>query len=78
MESKDKKQIVERLKMEEPLSVVREPDLLDPGEGKGWKRKSDGMIFYGTVFLGELNYLKGKKLKTPLKEVPEHFELIEL
>ncbi|MFV0326894.1 MAG: hypothetical protein ACK5LF_21360 [Bacteroides xylanisolvens] len=64
------------------IKYVEVPEELTPDlptiEGKAYKRKSDGKIFYGCVYLGKLFYLNGKKLKKPIQETPEDFELIDL
>ncbi|MBK5720158.1 hypothetical protein JGH11_04655 [Dysgonomonas sp. Marseille-P4677] len=54
------------------------PDLADPGEGKGWRRKSDGYIYIGSVYLGKLFFINGKRLDEPIDEKPEDFELVDL
>lgn len=77
MEEKDIKQTTDRLPIEEPIETVT-PDLDTPPSGKVWRRISDGMLFPGQVFLGELHFVDGKKLKKPKKEVPDDFELIDV
>lgn len=47
-------------------------------KGKAWKRKSDSIIFESIEKLGMLFFLNGKKLKKPIQEKPEDFELIDL
>ncbi|MDU1906316.1 MAG: hypothetical protein E6772_16220 [Dysgonomonas sp.] len=76
MEEKDKKQTVSR--MEEPNYRVEDPDIPTPPEGKAWKRKSDGLIFYSAIYLGYLHFKNGEKLEEPIKEVPEDFELVNI
>lgn len=48
------------------------------GLGKTLKRISDGMDFGSNVTLGYTYYLGGKKLDTPLWELPEHYEKVEI
>lgn len=47
-------------------------------EGKAYKRKADGVIFHGSVFLGKRYFENGVRLKTPVEETPEDFELVEI
>lgn len=46
-------------------------------EGKVFRRISDGIIFGNELTLGYTHYLGGKKLDTPLWELPEHYEEID-
>lgn len=46
-------------------------------EGKVFRRIADGMVFGNEMVLGYTHYLNGKKLDTPLWELPEHFEEID-
>lgn len=68
------------IKMKElPKTEVSEviPDLPAPPEGKVWRRAQDGICFYGSVVLGQLHFLNGKKLKKPIIEKPEDYELVD-
>ncbi|QIK52928.1 hypothetical protein G7051_00620 [Dysgonomonas sp. HDW5B] len=76
MEEKEIKQIV--IILEEQEYVETTPDVSPPPQGKAWKRKSDGVLFYSAVYLGELHFLNGKKLRKSIKEVPEDFELVDI
>lgn len=76
MEEKEIKQTV--IIMEEQDYVETTPDVPTPPQGKAWKRKSDGLVFYSAIYLGELHFLNGKKLRKPIKEVPEDFELVDI
>ena len=46
-------------------------------ERKVFRRRSDGFIFGKEINLGYTHYIGGKKLETPLLELPEHFEEID-
>lgn len=46
-------------------------------EGKVFQRISDGCIMGREVWLGYAYYLNGKRLETPLLELPEHFREID-
>lgn len=46
-------------------------------EGNVFQRISDGCIMGREVYLGYTYYLNGKKLETPLLEIPEHFREID-
>lgn len=48
------------------------------GLGKTLKRLSDGMDFGSEITLGYTHYIGGKKLDTPLWELPEHYERVEI
>ena len=48
------------------------------GLGKTLKRISDGMDFGSEITLGYTHYLGGKKLDTPLWELEEHYERVEI
>lgn len=63
--------------MEEPIEGPI-PDLEIPKEGKAWRRKSDGIVYVGAVFLGKLFFLNGERLDEPIDEKPEDFELIDI
>lgn len=61
---------------EEPEKVIY--DLPEPNEGKVWRRKSDGLIFYGAVYLGKrFHSATGKLLKTPADEKPDDYEIVD-
>lgn len=47
------------------------------GEGKVLCRISDGWISGTEVHLGYIYYLDGKRLETPIRELPEHYEEID-
>lgn len=76
MEEKKIKQTV--IIMEKQEYVETAPDVPTPPQGKAWKRKSDGLVFYSAIYLGELHFLNGKKLRKSIKEVPEDFELVDI
>lgn len=76
MEEKKIKQTV--IIMEEQEYIETIPDVPMPPQGKAWKRKSDGLVFYGAIYLGYLHFKDGKKLRKPIKEVPEDFELVDI
>ena len=47
--------------------------------GKAYRRKSDGIVFYGGIpSLGKLYFIDGIRLEEPYQEVPEDFELIDI
>ena len=54
-----------------------EERIIKAGEGKVFRRISDGFIFGKEINLGYTHYLGGKKLEEPLLELPEHFEEID-
>ena len=54
-----------------------EDKIIKASEGKVFRRISDGFIFGKEIHLGYTYYLGGKKLETPLLELPEHFEEID-
>lgn len=51
--------------------------LLVADEGKELRRISDGWIAGAEVNLGYAHYLNGRKLDTPLWELPEHYEEVD-
>lgn len=76
MEQKDFKQTTAYLDIYDN-SYECTPDLETPPEGKVWRRKSDGFIIYSSITLGTLFYMNGKKLKKPIIEKPEDYELVD-
>ena len=48
------------------------------GLGKTLKRISDGIDFGSEITLGYTHYIGGEKLDTPLWELPEHYERVEI
>lgn len=54
-----------------------ENKIIKAGEGKVFRRISDGFIFGKEISLGYTYYLNGEKLNEPLLELPEHFEEID-
>lgn len=54
-----------------------EERIIKAGEGKVFRRISDGFIFGKEINLGYTHYIGGKKLEEPLLELPEHFEEID-
>lgn len=54
-----------------------EDRIIKAGEGKVFRRISDGFIFGKEIHLGYTHYLNEKKLEEPLLELPEHFEEID-
>ena len=54
-----------------------EERIIKAGEGKVFRRISDGFIFGKEINLGYTHYLNGERLEEPLLEVPEHFEEID-
>ncbi len=76
MEEKEIKQTVTIMEEQEYVEIT--PDIPAPPQGKAWKRKSDGFVFYGAIYLGYLYFKDGKKLRKPIKEVPEDFELVDM
>lgn len=48
------------------------------GLGKTLKRISDGMDFGSEITLGYTHYIGGEKLDTPLWELQEHYERVEI
>lgn len=48
------------------------------GLGKTLKRISDGMDFGNEITLGFTHYIGGVKLDTPMWELPEHYERVEI
>lgn len=78
MEEKDIKQTTEYIDISRPTWEEFTPDLPAPEDGKAWRRKSDGFIFHGEVFLGKLWFINGELLEKPIAELPEHFEQIEI
>ncbi|MFV0310189.1 MAG: hypothetical protein ACK5KN_00900 [Dysgonomonas sp.] len=64
--------------VEDEVFVNVEPDLPAPQEGKVWRRKSDGLIFYGDVYLGKrFHSSTSKLLKTPVEEKPDDYEIVD-
>ena len=53
-------------------------DHIIAGEGKVYRRISDGFVFSNEIYLGYTYYLGGEKLIEPLRELPEHFEEISV
>ncbi len=47
-------------------------------EGKVFKRISDEQIFGEEIWLGKAYAIGGVKLETPIQELPEHFEEIDM
>ncbi len=45
--------------------------------GKVLQRISDGVLFGDEVWLGKAFTIGGKRLKTPMQELPEHFTEID-
>ena len=54
-----------------------EERIIKAGEGKVFRRISDGFIFGKEINLGYTHYIGGKKLEKHLLELPEHFEEID-
>ena len=54
-----------------------EERIIKAGEGKVFRRISDGFIFGKEINLGYTHYIGGEKLEEPLLELPEHFEEID-
>ena len=54
-----------------------EDRIIKAGEGKVFRRISDGFIFGKEINLGYTHYIGGEKLEEPLLELPEHFEKID-
>lgn len=79
MKSKIENKVVSILEMETAKTEeVRKPDLPDPGKGKAWRRKYDGLVFYGTVYIGMRFYsTTGKLLKNPIAETVDDYEIID-
>lgn len=48
------------------------------GLGMTLRRKSDGMDFGNDIILGYTHYIGGVKLDTPIWELPEHYERVEI
>ncbi len=55
-----------------------EPFDLPPIPGKGYRRKSDGIIVPSVQKLGILHYKNGERLETPVKEKREDFEVVDI
>lgn len=69
----------ETIYIEEPkIEDLPIPDLDTPPEGKAWRRKIDGVLYTGSLFLGMRYFGKTGKLKVPVKEMPEDFELVDI
>lgn len=78
MEEKEVKQTTSYLEIQEEIPPVI-PDLAEPPEGKVWRRKSDGFIVYGSMVLGIVPLMVGKKRSVTLvEEKPEDYELIDI
>lgn len=56
---------------------IKSNRIIKAGEGKVFRRISDGFIFGKEISLGYTYYINGKKLDEPLLELPEHFEEID-
>lgn len=52
--------------------------IITPEEGKMLRRISDGWECWGSLHLGYTHYIGGVKLDTPLEELPEHYEEVDL
>lgn len=76
MEERDKK--IRVIHIDDEVNINVKPDLPAPEAGKVWKRKFDGLVFYGAVYLGKrfVSYT-GKPLKTPVDETPEDYEIVD-
>lgn len=48
------------------------------GLGKTLRRKSDGMDFGNEITLGFTHYIGGVRLDSPVWELPEHYERVEI
>lgn len=59
----------------EPIPVSDISTLLERKTGEG---KSDGLLYAEPVYLGKLFFKNGKKLKKPIDEKPERYELIRI
>ncbi len=76
MDAKDKRAKVTVLK--KPEIILHTPDLPEPGEGKAWRRKSDGFMLFSAAYLGKSFYRNGKHYKTGIVEKPEDYELVDI
>lgn len=54
-----------------------EERIIKAGEGKVFRRITDGFIFGKEINLGYTYYINGEKLEEQLLELPEHFEEID-
>ena len=54
-----------------------EERIIKAGEGKVFRRISDGFIFGKEINFGYLYYIGGQKIEEALLELPEHFEEID-
>lgn len=71
----NKKQTTSYLSVSE--YIYQEPSLPIPPEGMCYKRKVDGFIRYGAIYLGKEYIIGGKQLDSPIDEKPEDYELID-
>lgn len=60
------------------IRIERGITVITAKEGKVFKRISDGEVFCGEVWLGKAFSIGGEKLETPIQELPEHFEEIDM
>lgn len=77
MDDRDLKQTTEYLEIQEVEPPVL-PDLATPEKGKAWKRKADGLLYYGDLYFGYITHTNGRELKTPRKETEKDFELVDV
>lgn len=71
-------QIIKMKELPQIITSEVTPDLPAPPEGKVWRRKYDGLLFYGSVYLGSRYYSsKGKPLKNAIKEKPNDYEVVD-
>lgn len=58
--------------------IERGITVITANDGMIFKRISDGQEFGEEIWLGKTHYLGGEKLDTPIEELPEHFEEIDM
>jgi len=64
----------------EYLKEYKEPDydVPMPPAGKAWRSNKSGAVYLTGIKLGKLFFLNGKKLKEPIVETVDDFELINI
>jgi hypothetical protein len=59
------------------MKKVKNNTIIQAGNGKVFRRISDGFIAGNSIHLGKTFYMGGRKLDKPITELPEHYEEID-